>query len=42
MAVHSVSLVIAGSGGAGVVTAGSLLLEAAAQAGWYADRKSVV
>ncbi len=36
MAVHSVSLVIAGSGGAGVVTAGSLLLEAAAQAGWYA------
>lgn len=36
MAVHSVSLVIAGSGGAGVVTAGSLLLEAAAKAGWYA------
>ncbi|MGQ0711678.1 MAG: 2-oxoacid:acceptor oxidoreductase subunit alpha [Rhodoferax sp.] len=36
MAVHSVSLVIAGSGGAGVVTAGALLLEAAAQAGWYA------
>ena len=35
-AVHSVSLVIAGSGGAGVVTAGSLLLEAAAKAGWYA------
>ena len=36
MTVHSVSLVIAGSGGAGVVTAGSLLLEAAAKAGWYA------
>jgi 2-oxoglutarate ferredoxin oxidoreductase subunit alpha len=36
MTAHSVSLVIAGSGGAGVVTAGSLLLEAAANAGWYA------
>lgn len=36
MTVQSVSLVIAGSGGAGVVTAGSLLLEAAANAGWYA------
>ena len=36
MTVHSVSLVIAGSGGAGVVTAGSLLLEAAAKAGWFA------
>ncbi len=36
MTVQSVSLVIAGSGGAGVVTAGSLLLEAAAKAGWYA------
>ena len=36
MALHSVSLVIAGSGGAGVVTAGSLLLDAAAKAGWYA------
>jgi 2-oxoglutarate ferredoxin oxidoreductase subunit alpha len=36
MTVHSVSLVIAGSGGAGVVTAGALLLEAAAKAGWYA------
>jgi 2-oxoglutarate ferredoxin oxidoreductase subunit alpha len=34
--VKSVSLVIAGSGGAGVVTAGSLLLDAAAKAGWYA------
>lgn len=36
MTAQSVSLVIAGSGGAGVVTAGSLLLEAAADAGWYA------
>jgi 2-oxoglutarate ferredoxin oxidoreductase subunit alpha len=36
MTAQSVSLVIAGSGGAGVVTAGSLLLEAAANAGWYA------
>ena len=36
MTIQSVSLVIAGSGGAGVVTAGSLLLEAAAKAGWYA------
>ena len=36
MTVNSVSLVIAGSGGAGVVTAGSLLLDAAAKAGWYA------
>ena len=34
--INSVSLVIAGSGGAGVVTAGSLLLDAAAKAGWYA------
>jgi 2-oxoglutarate ferredoxin oxidoreductase subunit alpha len=34
--ISSVSLVIAGSGGAGVVTAGSLLLDAAAKAGWYA------
>ena len=36
MTAKSVSLVIAGSGGAGVVTAGSLLLDAAAKAGWYA------
>ena len=36
MSGQTVSLVIAGSGGAGVVTAGSLLLEAAARAGWYA------
>lgn len=36
MTVASVSLVMAGSGGAGVVTAGSLLLEAAGKAGWYA------
>lgn len=35
MTVQSVSLTIAGSGGAGVVTAGSLLLDAAARAGWY-------
>lgn len=32
----SVSLVIAGSGGAGVVTAGTLLLDAAARVGWHA------
>ena len=32
----SVSLALAGSGGAGVMTAGNLLLEAAAQAGHYA------
>lgn len=36
MQAQTVSLVMAGSGGAGVVTAGSLLLEAAARAGWYA------
>ena len=36
MSEQGVSLVIAGSGGAGVVTAGALLLEAAAAAGWYA------
>jgi 2-oxoglutarate ferredoxin oxidoreductase subunit alpha len=36
MSGHSVSLVIAGSGGAGVITAGAMLLEAAARAGWYA------
>ena len=36
MTINSVSLVIAGSGGAGVVTAGSLLPDAAAKAGWYA------
>ena len=33
---ESVSLALAGSGGAGVMTAGNLLLEAAAQAGYYA------
>lgn len=33
---QSVSVVIVGNGGAGVVTAGSLLLEAAANSGWYA------
>src|SRR3989304_2137253 len=32
----SVSVAIAGSGGAGVMTAGNLLLEAAAHAGYYA------
>lgn len=32
----SVSLALAGSGGAGVMTAGNLLLEASAQAGYYA------
>ena len=32
----SVSLALAGSGGAGVMTAGNLLLEAAAKAGYYA------
>ena len=35
MTTQSVSLVIAGIGGAGVVTAGALLLDAAARAGWY-------
>ncbi len=33
---NSVSVAIAGSGGAGVMTAGNMLLEAAAQAGYYA------
>ena len=32
---QSVSLALAGSGGAGVMTAGNMLLEAAAQAGYY-------
>ena len=31
----SVSIALAGSGGAGVMTAGSMLLDAAAHAGWY-------
>jgi 2-oxoglutarate ferredoxin oxidoreductase subunit alpha len=31
----SVSVAVAGSGGAGVMTAGNMLLEAAAKAGWY-------
>ena len=31
----SISLAITGSGGAGVMTAGNLLLDVAAQAGWY-------
>ena len=33
--VPGVSVALAGSGGAGVMTAGNMLLEAAAQAGWY-------
>jgi 2-oxoglutarate ferredoxin oxidoreductase subunit alpha len=33
---RSVSIVLAGSGGAGVMTAGNMLLEAAAHAGYYA------
>ena len=33
---HSVSVALAGSGGAGVMTAGNILLEAAALAGYYA------
>ncbi len=32
---RSVSLALTGSGGAGVMTAGNMLLQAAAQAGWY-------
>jgi 2-oxoglutarate ferredoxin oxidoreductase subunit alpha len=35
-ATSSVSVVLAGSGGAGVMTAGNMLLEAAADAGYYA------
>lgn len=31
-----VSLAVVGSGGAGVVTTGNLLLDAAARVGWYA------
>ena len=31
---HSVSVALAGSGGAGVMTAGNMLLEAAAHAGY--------
>ena len=33
----SISVALAGSGGAGVMTAGNMLLEAAAQAGYYSD-----
>ena len=40
--VNSVSLVIAGSGGAGVVTAGSLLLDAAQQHGLDLERSWMV
>ena len=32
---ESISIAIAGSGGAGVMTAGNMLIEVAAQAGWY-------
>src|SRR5512140_22568 len=32
---NSVTVALTGSGGAGVMTAGNLLLEAAARAGWY-------
>ncbi len=32
---HSVSIAMTGAGGAGVVTAGNMLLRAAAKAGWY-------
>lgn len=32
---HSLSIALSGSGGSGVMTTGSLLLEAASQAGWY-------
>ena len=35
LASESISIAITGSGGAGVMTAGNLLLEVAAQAGWY-------
>ena len=34
-AAGDISIALAGSGGAGVMTAGNLLLEAAARAGWY-------
>ena len=33
--VNSLSVVLTGSGGSGVITAGNILLEAAAKAGWY-------
>lgn len=35
MTVQSVSIALAGSGGAGAMTAGQMLLDAAAKAGWY-------
>ncbi|HYD29586.1 MAG TPA: 2-oxoacid:acceptor oxidoreductase subunit alpha [Azospirillaceae bacterium] len=35
MSVNSVSIALVGSGGAGVMTAGQMLLDAAAKAGWY-------
>ena len=36
MTARSVSITFAGSGGAGVMTAGNMLLDAAGRAGWYA------
>ncbi|MBI2313848.1 MAG: 2-oxoacid:acceptor oxidoreductase subunit alpha [Betaproteobacteria bacterium] len=36
MTAQTVSIALAGSGGAGVITAGAMLLEAASRAGWYA------
>lgn len=35
MSRHSLSIALTGSGGSGVMTTGSMLLEAAGQAGWY-------
>lgn len=35
MSINSVSIALTGSGGAGVMTAGQILVDAAAQAGWY-------
>ena len=32
---HTISIALAGSGGSGVMTAGTLLVDAAAKAGWY-------
>lgn len=36
METNSLSFIIAGNGGAGVITSGTMLLRAAARAGWYA------
>lgn len=35
MSINSVSIALTGSGGAGVMTAGQILVDAAARAGWY-------